>query len=127
MAGLGPAIHTFERGVPHRGCPNTSGHDGAGRRVEARKNFASGPIGDPIARADTGGPVPSHLPLPLALVNRPIPLAWRGPATPLILVFPTCLSDASDSLALPSYLRRSEAVRHSPRLTRAGLYPVTRP
>jgi hypothetical protein len=73
------------------------------------------------------GPVPSHLPLPLALVNRPIPLAWRGPATPLILVFPTCLSDASDSLALPSYLRRSEAVRHSPRLTRAGLYPVTRP
>src|SRR6476469_9002327 len=34
------------------------------------------------------GPVPVHLPLPFTRVNRPVPTAWRGPATPLILVAP---------------------------------------
>ena len=34
------------------------------------------------------GPVPFHLPLPIAGVNLPVPTAWRGPATPLILVAP---------------------------------------
>ena len=34
------------------------------------------------------GPVPFHLPPPLTRVNRPVPTAWRGPATPLILVAP---------------------------------------
>src|SRR4029077_20725728 len=34
------------------------------------------------------GPVPVHLPLPLTRVNRPVPTASRGPATPLILVAP---------------------------------------
>jgi hypothetical protein len=32
--------------------------------------------------------VPFHLPLPFTLVNLPMPTAWRGPATPLILVAP---------------------------------------
>ena len=34
------------------------------------------------------GPVPFHLPTPFTFVNRPVPLARRGPATPLILVAP---------------------------------------
>ena len=34
------------------------------------------------------GPVPFHFPLPLTRVNCPVPTAWRGPATPLILVAP---------------------------------------
>ena len=32
--------------------------------------------------------MPFHLPTPFTFVNLPVPLAWRGPATPLILVWP---------------------------------------
>lgn len=32
--------------------------------------------------------MPFHLPTPLDRVNRPVPMAWRGPATPLILFTP---------------------------------------
>src|SRR5581483_618897 len=57
-----------------------------GARMTRSKDQARSATHTPEQTPD--GPVPCQLPLSLTLVNLPMPTAWRGPATPLILVAP---------------------------------------